>query len=193
MSAFVHSKEFSEFRKARSNMLLSRKNQLLLEFSFWNEPIPRSGPNIYELRSYQLRVSPAVGGHHVPSFLCAAGAGHTPLMLRAVAGHVFCDVCLAHFLPCPVLLLISFFGLFGFFFFFFFLLCGMWDLSSLTRDRTHTPLHWKQSLNHWTTREVPFFFFVFNLLSHSFSSAKLIFYSLRHKRKYLKCRTRYII
>ncbi|XP_032461487.1 protein NipSnap homolog 2 isoform X2 [Phocoena sinus] len=47
--------EFAEFRKARSNMLLSRKNQLLLEFSFWNEPVPRSGPNIYELRSYQLR------------------------------------------------------------------------------------------------------------------------------------------
>ncbi|KAM4814750.1 protein NipSnap homolog 2 isoform 2-T2 [Urocitellus parryii] len=47
--------EFVSFRKARSNMLLSRKNQLLLEFSFWNEPIPRSGPNIYELRSYQLR------------------------------------------------------------------------------------------------------------------------------------------
>lgn len=41
-------------------MLLSRKNQLLLEFSFWNEPIPRPGPNIYELRSYQLRVSPMV-------------------------------------------------------------------------------------------------------------------------------------
>lgn len=38
-------------------MLLSRRNQLLLEFSFWNEPVPRSGPNIYELRSYQLRVS----------------------------------------------------------------------------------------------------------------------------------------
>lgn len=38
-------------------MLLSRKNQLLLEFSFWNEPVPRNGPNIYELRSYQLRVS----------------------------------------------------------------------------------------------------------------------------------------
>ncbi|XP_001158023.2 protein NipSnap homolog 2 isoform X2 [Pan paniscus] len=47
--------EFLEFRKARSDMLLSRKNQLLLEFSFWNEPVPRSGPNIYELRSYQLR------------------------------------------------------------------------------------------------------------------------------------------
>ncbi|KAM4820837.1 protein NipSnap homolog 2 isoform 3-T3 [Thomomys bottae] len=47
--------EFVKFRKARSDMLLSRKNQLLLEFSFWNEPVPRSGPNIYELRSYQLR------------------------------------------------------------------------------------------------------------------------------------------
>lgn len=38
-------------------MLLSRRNQLLLEFSFWNEPVPRPGPNIYELRSYQLRVT----------------------------------------------------------------------------------------------------------------------------------------
>lgn len=55
MSKLKENQEFSEFRKARSNMLLSRKNQLLLEFSFWNEPIPRSGPNIYELRSYQLR------------------------------------------------------------------------------------------------------------------------------------------
>lgn len=57
MNTFFHSKEFLHFRKARSNMLLSRKNQLLLEFSFWNEPVPRPGPNIYELRSYQLRVS----------------------------------------------------------------------------------------------------------------------------------------
>ena len=29
--------------------------------------------------------------------------------------------------------------------------CGMWDLSSLTRDRTWAPC---SSLNHWTTREV---------------------------------------
>uniref|UniRef100_A0A452F8D7 Nipsnap homolog 2 n=1 Tax=Capra hircus TaxID=9925 RepID=A0A452F8D7_CAPHI len=67
MNKLRENQEFSEFRKARSNMLLSRKNQLLLEFSFWNEPIPRSGPNIYELRSYQLRVSPGIGVHHVPS------------------------------------------------------------------------------------------------------------------------------
>ncbi|KAB0390740.1 hypothetical protein E2I00_000190 [Balaenoptera physalus] len=55
MNKLKENQEFAEFRKARSNMLLSRKNQLLLEFSFWNEPVPRSGPNIYELRSYQLR------------------------------------------------------------------------------------------------------------------------------------------
>ena len=47
------------------------------------------------------------------------------------------------------------------FFFFFFLVFwffwpqGRWDLSSLTRDQTHTPCIWRQSLNHWTSREVP--------------------------------------
>ncbi|KAF6125208.1 hypothetical protein HJG60_009731 [Phyllostomus discolor] len=35
-------------------MLLSRRNQMLLEFSFWNEPQPRAGP-IYELRTYKLK------------------------------------------------------------------------------------------------------------------------------------------
>ena len=55
MNKLRENKEFVNFRKARSDMLLSRRNQLLLEFSFWNEPVPRSGPNIYELRSYQLR------------------------------------------------------------------------------------------------------------------------------------------
>ncbi|XP_062261995.1 protein NipSnap homolog 2-like isoform X2 [Platichthys flesus] len=47
--------DFTNYRTERGKMLLSRRNQLLLEFSFWNEPVPRSGPNIYELRSYQLR------------------------------------------------------------------------------------------------------------------------------------------
>ena len=32
---------------------------------------------------------------------------------------------------------------------------GMWDLTSLTKDRTSTPCVGKRSLNHWTTREVP--------------------------------------
>ena len=32
---------------------------------------------------------------------------------------------------------------------------GMWDLSSLTRDQTCTPFIGRQSLNHWTAREVP--------------------------------------
>ena len=32
---------------------------------------------------------------------------------------------------------------------------GMWDLSSPTRDGTHTPYIGRQGLNHWTAREVP--------------------------------------
>uniref|UniRef100_A0A8C5E5G7 Protein NipSnap homolog 2-like n=1 Tax=Gouania willdenowi TaxID=441366 RepID=A0A8C5E5G7_GOUWI len=55
MNKLKQNQEFSAYRKERGKMLLSRRNQLLLEFSFWNEPVPREGPNIYELRSYQLR------------------------------------------------------------------------------------------------------------------------------------------
>ena len=32
---------------------------------------------------------------------------------------------------------------------------GMWDLSSPPRDQTRTPCIGRQSLTHWTTREVP--------------------------------------
>ena len=39
--------------------------------------------------------------------------------------------------------------------FWFFWLRGMWDLTSPTRDRTHTHFIGRQSLNYWTTREVP--------------------------------------
>lgn len=56
--------EYLEFRKERSQMLLSRRNQMLLEFSFWNEPQPRMGPNIYELRTYKLKVLPS---HQIPT------------------------------------------------------------------------------------------------------------------------------
>ena len=44
-----------------------------------------------------------------------------------------------------------------------FWLRGMWDLSSLTRDRTWTLCIGSQSLNHWTTREVPYFLAVLGL------------------------------
>ena len=37
---------------------------------------------------------------------------------------------------------------------FFFLHRGMWDLSSPTRDWSHTPGIGRRSLNHWTTRGV---------------------------------------
>ncbi|KPP64395.1 protein NipSnap2-like, partial [Scleropages formosus] len=55
MNKLRTNKVFMEYRSERGKMLLSRRNQLLLEFSFWNEPLPREGPNIYELRSYSLR------------------------------------------------------------------------------------------------------------------------------------------
>uniref|UniRef100_A0A8D0G2T6 Nipsnap homolog 1 n=1 Tax=Sphenodon punctatus TaxID=8508 RepID=A0A8D0G2T6_SPHPU len=55
MNKLKQNQEYLEFRKERSKMLLSRRNQLLLEFSFWNEPLPRAGPNIYELRTYKLK------------------------------------------------------------------------------------------------------------------------------------------
>uniref|UniRef100_A0A8C5AVB5 Nipsnap homolog 2 n=1 Tax=Gadus morhua TaxID=8049 RepID=A0A8C5AVB5_GADMO len=55
MNKLRQNQEFVDYRNERGKMLLSRRNQLLLEFSFWNEPVARPGPNIYELRSYQLR------------------------------------------------------------------------------------------------------------------------------------------
>uniref|UniRef100_A0A672YJC8 Nipsnap homolog 1 (C. elegans) n=1 Tax=Sphaeramia orbicularis TaxID=375764 RepID=A0A672YJC8_9TELE len=55
LSKLRKNKEYIEFRKERSKMLISRRNQLLLEFSFWNEPFPRPGPNIYEMRTYHLK------------------------------------------------------------------------------------------------------------------------------------------
>uniref|UniRef100_A0A6D2XIJ7 Nipsnap homolog 2 n=1 Tax=Takifugu rubripes TaxID=31033 RepID=A0A6D2XIJ7_TAKRU len=60
MNKLKQNQEFMVYRKERGKMLMSRRNQLLLEFSFWNEPVPREGPNIYELRSYQLRVTAPV-------------------------------------------------------------------------------------------------------------------------------------
>ncbi len=48
--------EFVDFRINRNKMLRSRKNQILLAFSFWGEIEERKGPNIYELRSYVLKV-----------------------------------------------------------------------------------------------------------------------------------------
>ncbi|KAK7487907.1 hypothetical protein BaRGS_00020808 [Batillaria attramentaria] len=48
-------KDFIEFRKNRNKMLRSRKNQILLAFSFWPEIGPRPAHHIYELRSYTLK------------------------------------------------------------------------------------------------------------------------------------------
>lgn len=41
-------------------MLRYRKNQILLPFNFWPAPVPREGKNIYEMRSYTLKVGIAI-------------------------------------------------------------------------------------------------------------------------------------
>ena len=46
---------------------------------------------------------------------------------------------------------------FCFMVFVFFWQWGMWNLPSLPRDWAHTPCSGRRSLNHWTTREVPWF------------------------------------
>ena len=53
---------------------------------------------------------------------------------------------------------------------------GMWDLSSWIRNQTHTPFTGRQSVNHWTTKEVPVISFENDKskhLSYSNSSRKL--------------------
>ncbi|KAH9525691.1 Nipsnap [Bulinus truncatus] len=47
--------DFMEFRKKRNGMLRSRRNQILLAFSFWPPIEPRDPTHIYELRSYTLK------------------------------------------------------------------------------------------------------------------------------------------
>ena len=56
---------------------------------------------------------------------------------------------------------------------------AMWDLSSPTRDRTRTPCIGRQSLNHWTTREVPncFFWFATSQSKRSFGLKQIPFSS----------------
>ena len=56
----------------------------------------------------------------------------------------------------------------------------MWDLSSSTRDQTHTPCVRRQSLNHWTTWEVP----LIHLL-YSSDIAPLLFIGLSKRNNIL--------
>lgn len=47
--------DFVDYRINRNKMLRSRRNQILLAFSFWGEIQPREPGNIYELRTYVLK------------------------------------------------------------------------------------------------------------------------------------------
>jgi len=48
-------KAFIDYRKARNKMLNGRANQICLKFDFWPDLEPRTGPNLYELRTYSLK------------------------------------------------------------------------------------------------------------------------------------------
>lgn len=48
--------EYQKFQTKLRPMLNSRKNQILLEFAFWNNSAPANHGGIYELRSYTIRV-----------------------------------------------------------------------------------------------------------------------------------------
>ena len=74
------------------------------------------------------------------------------------------------YLPPLALFLIVFFSCLSRCFSVFYVL-ALWDLSFLTKNRTLHSLHWKQSINHWTTQEVPRWSFLFS---------KCIYFSLYH-------------
>jgi len=49
--------EILEYRLNRNKMLRSRYNQILLRFGFWEFKKEREAGNLFELRSYDLKVS----------------------------------------------------------------------------------------------------------------------------------------
>ena len=51
---------------------------------------------------------------------------------------------------------------------------GIWNLNSLTRDQTHTFCTGRWSLNHWTTREVSWPWFILILQLNTFVRIPLI-------------------
>ena len=50
-------KEWADMKKARSKLLLSRSNQVLMAFTYWKPQFDHMSDKIFELRSYTLRVS----------------------------------------------------------------------------------------------------------------------------------------
>jgi len=50
-------KEWVEMKQARSKLLLSRSNQVLMAFTYWKPQFDHKSDKIFELRSYTLRVS----------------------------------------------------------------------------------------------------------------------------------------
>ena len=56
---------------------------------------------------------------------------------------------------------------------------GTWNLGCLARVPTHTPCFGRQSLNHWTTREVPFTLFLIEAVTVLQFSLPILILSLK--------------
>ena len=57
MFTTIIQQEYLDYKKQRGEMMIERTNSLLLPFAFWGDPPKREPGNLYELRSYHLRVS----------------------------------------------------------------------------------------------------------------------------------------
>ncbi|KAG0743254.1 hypothetical protein G6F57_004831 [Rhizopus arrhizus] len=55
MEHLVQDKDYNEFMRHLSPLLISRQNNMMLEFSFWMTSPPKVTNNIYELRKYVLK------------------------------------------------------------------------------------------------------------------------------------------
>lgn len=79
--------EYLQYKKKRGEMLVSRRNELLLPFSFWPVPQERDPGNLYELRSYHLRPGTLIEWANNWS----RGINHRRDQNEAVAG-MFCQI-----------------------------------------------------------------------------------------------------
>lgn len=55
MKIYRYDSDFRDFRRNRNEMLVSRRNEIVLPFSFWPEVQSRPPSHIYELRTYMLK------------------------------------------------------------------------------------------------------------------------------------------
>ena len=136
---------------------VAHQTPLSVEFSkqeYWSGlsvPSPEDLPNPWiepgssALRAYSLPSEPL--GKPLSLYIYVPNSSHSSFFLR-----------LFFFFSCGSFLK-SLLNLSQYYFCFVFLATGMWNLSSLTRDGSHTPCIGSWNLNYWSFRDVPTSFF----------------------------------